>query len=184
MTYQAYLDGISAGVIKLSHTQKLQLAWELCCRLSPLYQTFQDKENWGNSSLLAHVRNAAENFLAGQTNQSLPAEAEIEKITPDTEDFGSTLGSHALDTAISHIYLSRLCTYDSPEALISILSICFDVLDRFEQQFTGISDAKFTNAEMKWQFTVLSKRTEDKDFTLSYVVESDEIIHAALKEYE
>jgi len=179
MNYQSYLNEISTGVKGLSHHQKLELAWQLCTRLDPLYEAFQLKEKWGDSNLLIKVREAVKKKLTGESTQHLPKEDEIMAVTPDTDEFGSTLGSHALDTAISHIFLSRLLVNDDQHALESILSLCFDVVDRFEQECDDTTDGKFTNAEIAWQLALLSKRAESPDC----IIETRDILHAALQEY-
>jgi uncharacterized protein YjaG (DUF416 family) len=90
-------------IYTLTYEEGLILSIEVCKRLYFNYQEFASVENWGDKDLLMDAIQLCE-----QANRQLISKDIIEEMltrvdaaAPNTEDFGSYLGSYALNAAAS-----------------------------------------------------------------------------------
>lgn len=163
-----YQKRIEKEVKALSHQKLVALSLICCKRLSPLYSEFSKTEEWGDDSTLELCRRAAESWLDGNEAPTKKLLSQIERVTPDTEDFGSVLGSFSLNAAASHAYLLEQIQNEECTPLICALQCCYDTVDFYVQELLdpnrkgGVLESDIDShpamvQELEWQFTKISE---------------------------
>ncbi len=124
-----YTETIKAQTALLSQREKVALCVVCCLRLEPLYRRFTVTESWGDNEALMECRDSAFGWLDGLGVDTPRLQQEIEPHIPYTDDFGSILGSFALNAGLAHLdLLAQLQTNDN-EPLIDALQMCYDTVD-------------------------------------------------------
>jgi uncharacterized protein YjaG (DUF416 family) len=120
-----------------------RLAFLLSCaeRLFPNYVAFFNRHGWGDPTALREALDLGWKALSG----SQIGEREIqeglhrcEAATPDTEEFGSPLGSAALDAAVSCALVLELLLQNRPEKVLEGASLARDSVDMYVQDSEGM----------------------------------------------
>jgi uncharacterized protein YjaG (DUF416 family) len=103
MNYKDFSDTIQGQVSLMPVEQGLQLAVDICKKLFIDYQKFSETYKWGDPDFLLDGISGCEMALIRYPDVSFVKELikKIESVTPDTEDFGSELGSYALNASAS-----------------------------------------------------------------------------------
>ena len=98
------IENIQQRLNKLSFYHKLAYVYLLSQRLFPNYLIFNKKEKWGNPNLLQEANDLLRKIIISQVYSELDIQEitkELEKVTPDTDDFSGFLTSLALDSCAS-----------------------------------------------------------------------------------
>ncbi|MEQ8419634.1 MAG: DUF416 family protein [Arenibacter algicola] len=102
MNWTEYREQLIKNLDVLSLERKLDFAIEICEKLLPDYKAFYNEYKWGDLDSLADGLVLCKQNANGLDTDAKSIErliSEIEKITPDTEDFGEVSGSLALNSA-------------------------------------------------------------------------------------
>ena len=182
MNFDKYRELIKKEAVLLSHKERVVLCLICCARLSPLYSKFSSVEGWGDEFVLSQSRQTAKSWLCEVDVDIDGLSEQLSEVIPDTEDFGSALGSFALNASVAHASLLEQIKNDESAAVLEVLQVCYDTLDCYVQALLGSSchgdvseqdienHAVITN-EINWQLNLfkqikgnqnLSKFTEDK----------------------
>jgi uncharacterized protein YjaG (DUF416 family) len=131
MTYQDFTNTLQNQISLMPPKRQLELAIKICKELFFEYQNFFELYKWGNSDLLLDGINLSENALNG--NQDFPNIKElipkIDSITPDTDDFGSELGSYALNASTSVYETLEFLTDNDTGHIVNICTYYTDTVD-------------------------------------------------------
>ena len=132
MQYQEFDSKFKKRVANLSRKRQLNLALDICKKLFFDYQTFSEKNEWGNPDRLFDGIQLVESSKARMSGEELIRATikSIKEVTPDTEDFGdasyalnacfavcSTLNFH-LESKPEHIYYVGISLYATIDAKV------------------------------------------------------------------
>jgi uncharacterized protein YjaG (DUF416 family) len=97
MDYQTFIESLKTHISLLSVVQRKELGLAVCKKLFFDYQIFSQENSWGDPDLLLDGINFIQksNLKEVDVQQAKIFIQEIEKITPDTEDFSNC--SYALN---------------------------------------------------------------------------------------
>jgi len=174
MNFDEYRDIVEKEASTLSHKEKVALCLICCSRLSPLYSKFSAVECWGDESVLSQSRQAANGWLCGASVDVGALSKQLSKVIPDTEDFGSALGSFALNAGVAHEHLLEQIKSKEYAPLIYVLQNCYDTIDFYVQELLdpecngGVSESDIENHlamvnEINWQLSMLNRVKDSKD---------------------
>jgi uncharacterized protein YjaG (DUF416 family) len=124
MNYQDFTRIIETQISLLPQKRRLELALKICKELFFEYQKFSETYNWGDPDLLLDGILLGEKALSGELDSSKIVEliSKIDSVIPDTEDFGSTLGSYALNASISVFETLEFLIDNDKDHIINIAS--------------------------------------------------------------
>jgi uncharacterized protein YjaG (DUF416 family) len=134
MKYEKFLEIIERESTSLKHEEKVAICLMCCNRLAPLYSEFAQVEKWGDPALLTKCREKAATWIIDSKGNSEISTEDLEKIIPDSEDFGSLLGSYAQNASIAHSYLLDQLETNDRQPLIWVLHKCYDTIDFYVQE--------------------------------------------------
>ncbi|MGP9568501.1 MULTISPECIES: DUF416 family protein [unclassified Halomonas] len=174
MNYENYIKKIEIEAAALNQKEKVAIILICCIRLSPLYSKFSEFEDWGNESLLTQCRELAIDWFSSKRVNSNKLSKQVGEVIPDTEDFGTVLGSYALNAGVAHEYLLDQIKDNDPSFLIYVLRSCYDTVDLYVQECLeldckgGTSESEIENhpamvSEINWQLGIFNivKGTKD-----------------------
>jgi uncharacterized protein YjaG (DUF416 family) len=118
-------------VSKSKNQTLVSFAIDICKRLLPDYIFFSKKHNWGNPEILSKAIEYCEITLINQTDKEKVKELiyEIEKVTPDTEDFEDIEVSYALNSATSVLGLLEFIVTQDKIHISNVSSYITDTID-------------------------------------------------------
>jgi len=160
MNWTEYREQLTKNVDGLSSHQKLKFAIEVCEKLFPDYKTFQDESKWGNTNLIADGLAACKQNANGLGTDEKSVQiliAGIEKITPDTEDFGEVIGSLALNSTAAVCEALRFILDNKTERISDIGGLSYDsAYFRACEVYPKLSESEIKNHqdlqnEVNWQ---------------------------------
>lgn len=126
----------SAQVPTLTTAAKAAFAYAICARLTPHYQAFFEVEDWGDllvlQSALAVLRQAV--FTAPAVAAVQRTYRQVEEVTPDSDDFGSSLGSLALDTCCAILAALDFTLHERNQALLDVATFARNTVDLYVQE--------------------------------------------------
>ena len=134
MKYEKYLEIIEKESSSLKHEEKVAICLMCCNRLAPLYSKFTQVEKWGDPALLNKCREKAATWIIDSKGDSEILSEDLEGIIPDSEDFGSLLGSYAQNASIAHSYLLDQLETNDGQPLVWVLHKCYDTIDFYVQE--------------------------------------------------
>jgi uncharacterized protein YjaG (DUF416 family) len=108
--------------------------------MKPNYDVFHIESGWGDPNVLRTALNSAwMKLLSASYHVDLSKlRSRCEEVAPDTEDFGSVLGSSALDAAVAVMRLMDLIEDRSPAVVAEIASLARDTVDMYVQEIMDI----------------------------------------------
>lgn len=160
MKWTEYREKLTKNLKATSLNQQMRFAIEICEKLLPDYDAFEKEFKWGDlKSLIKGLVLCKDNANGLDTNVKIIENqiSEIEKNTPDTEDFGEVSGSLALNSAaaISEA-LSFILDYKT-ERILDIGSLSYDsAYFKVCENYPKLSESEIENHqdlqnEIKWQ---------------------------------
>lgn len=114
-----------------------------CEKLYPLYVAFEERYNWGCSKVISNAISLSYEFLID--NHVIGAAVikdiieKIDLVTPDMEDFGSPLGSFALNSATSIYSTLQYLLDGNINHITDVVSYALDTVDLFIQEKENMS---------------------------------------------
>jgi uncharacterized protein YjaG (DUF416 family) len=140
----------SIRVPKLTTSNKIAFAYAICVRLQPHYQAFYEAEDWGNPavlhSALTMLRQAV--FSAPTVTDLQQQYQQVEKVTPDADDFGGTLGSFALDTCCALLSALDFVLKGTDQYVLDVAILARDTMDLYVQEL-GEMESNAPHLEQK-----------------------------------
>lgn len=130
-------DVLRARLAPLSRTQRLAFALSCCERLLPNYVVFHSAEEWGSPDALRRVLMQCWDIAAGANldDQDLSElAAGLEEVIPNSEDFGSTLGSAAMDAGGALERVLNFLDDGEMQALVDVASLSVDTVEMYLQE--------------------------------------------------
>lgn len=174
MIYKDYMKKIKVEAAVLNQKERVAVILICCIRLSPLYSRFSEVENWGNESLLTQCRELAIDWLNSKRVNSNTLSKQVGEVIPDTEDFGTVLGSYALNAGVVHEYLLDQIKNNDSSFLIYVLLSCYDTVDLYVQECLDLDrkgvtlESEIENhpamvSEIDWQLGIFNSVKGTKD---------------------
>ena len=160
MNWREYREQLRKNIDGLSSNQKLKFAIDICEKLFPDYQTFQQEHKWGNLNTLADGLTLCKQNADGlRTNVNIVEKqiAKIVKNTPDTEDFGQVSGSLALNSAAAISAALSFILDNKTERISDIGSLSYDsAYFKACENYPKLSESEIENHkdlqnEIEWQ---------------------------------
>lgn len=128
MDLSQFHDNLSCNLQILSNDKIVDFALNVCRRLLPYYSYFYKKHNWGNFELLQDVLGKIE-IRALTVSEIKELVLEVDKVIPDTEDFGDYSCSYALNASAAVLELLEYLIDRNQEHIISISTYSTDTID-------------------------------------------------------
>ena len=164
MNLTEYSKRFKAELNKSSEKQKMEFAIEICERLIPDYYKFVDQTNWGDTNSISKALELIKNSANGQPIQTELINGlirEVEKNTPDTDDFGQINGSLALNSCTAILETLSFIMDKKSTRIMDIASFCYDsVYFKVGELNPELSEMEIENHanlqnEIKWQLEKL-----------------------------
>ncbi len=174
MEYEIYKEIIEKESMLLNRRERVALCIKCCERLAPVYLRFSEVENWGNQKTLLMCRQTAISWLQGNDVDGSDLITELEAIIPDSEDFGSALGTYAQNASIAHAYMLDQMKSEEPQPLLRVLDKCYETVDFYVQELLDpdcqgkLSNSQIENhellvTEVNWQKNQLGKVKDQRN---------------------
>lgn len=127
---------IRSGLLTLPCEKRLAFGLSCAERLYPNYLAFSAQERWGAPGTLRAALDLVWSLLQGQESPLATIKALRQGVmdaAPDTEDFGSVLGSKGLDAAAACVSLLDAIVAQDVAPIVDIASLCYDTVEMFVQ---------------------------------------------------
>ena len=140
MKYSEFTKLIQQRISSLSREKQLALAIKICKNLFLDYQTFSQTYQWGNPDYLLDGINLCEKALNSESDihQAKELIPLVYSVTPDIDEFGSELGSYALNASASVHESLEFLIDNNKTHIINIATYYTDTID-FKIQENGES---------------------------------------------
>ena len=126
MNFADYKQQIATASNELSLPEKIATCLSCCRRLAPAYTELVRCEGWGDDSPFSQSRRESLEYLDGQRQSLSINNSVLEPLIPHTDDFGTVLGSLALNSGIAHCYLISLFAHNTPAEPNGALLMCYE----------------------------------------------------------
>ena len=164
MNWTDYSERFKAELNKSSERQKMGFAIEICERLLPDYYNFVNQTNWGNANTISKALEFVKSPANGKLTQAESINnlvREVEKNTPDLDDFGQISGSLALNSCTAILETLNFLLDKKSERIMDIASFSYDSVyfkvGDLNPEFTEIEIQNHVDLqkEIKWQMEKL-----------------------------
>lgn len=160
----------SIQVPTLTISAKAAFAYAICERLTPHYQSFFEAEGWGDlvvlQSALVVLRQAV--FAAPVVTDVQQTYRQVEEVTPDSDDFGSSFGSFALDTCCAILAALDFLLTEHDQAVLDVATCARNTVDLYVQELEEldpndphleqkIDRSPYMVQEVNWQRAALKR---------------------------
>jgi uncharacterized protein YjaG (DUF416 family) len=105
--------------------------------LAPIYQSFSTRANWGDPQIFGRIVTALYSSALGQKLQQADLanlKNDLDKLSPDLDEFEDGLTSYALDVCIAAEEAVNFLLTASRSHFIGFLTSVSDLLDRYVQE--------------------------------------------------
>lgn len=137
------------NVISKSKTETLvAFGINICERLIADYVFFYNKNNWGNPEILNEAIKYCEETQLSQINSQKVKFliSEVEKVTPDTENFEDIEVTYALNSSCSVLDLLKFIIKQDKIYIFNISSYITDTIDfKIQEIESGLTDEELEN---------------------------------------
>jgi len=140
--YGDFLTQFNKQIYNLSYSRQLDLAIKICEKLLPEYSRFYEMHSWGNPNILLDAIAFIKVSDSSRITPSIVNEItlKLESVTPDMDDYGSGLGSYALN-ACTAIYEALEFLLDKAPGHIYDIGIAYtDTIDFKIQEENELSE--------------------------------------------
>lgn len=173
MMHKAFDSGELAKLLSdLGRKEHLAFGAACCERLIPNYKVFQQNVGWGEVEHLRAAVNAVWDSLPALTIESQGMRLllqNIEKSTPDSEEFDSLFVASAQDACFSVCSLIDYLLGEPSEKIVLIAQYCIDSIDLYVQE-TEEFDPRDPDLERKiLTHPLMQAELERQDAELSLV---------------
>ena len=150
---------------------RVRLFMASCCeRQQANYTAFSTEVNWGDSIVLREAGDTLWRLAETPSTPYLNAIIrQLQKVTPDTEDFSSDLTSAALDAAVSMQEAMEYLIDSDTAHCVTICSMVRDTIRMYLEQESFLSISELEIRELSKQQADLRTLAELPEFTPSVV---------------
>lgn len=169
MNWTEYREQVFQKVGGLTSPQKLKFALEICEKLLPDYRVFQEDFDWGNLDALKDGIALCKQNADGHDTETTAIKiqlSEIDRSTPDTEDFGQVSGSLALNAAAAIGEALNYILDNKEERISNIASLSYDSVYLVAcENYPKLTESEIENhhdvqKEINWQLEKLKWLTD------------------------
>jgi uncharacterized protein YjaG (DUF416 family) len=167
-----FLEEASRRVPTLTTAGRLAFAYAICVRLQPHYQAFSQATGWGDPVVMQTALDLLQRavFLPSVVADLRHVYRQVERVTPDSEDFGSLLGSLALDTCCAVLSAFDFVLEGNDQSVLDVATFARNTVDMYVQEIEELdpSDPElepridshpYMVREVKWQRAALDQLT-------------------------
>ena len=131
MNYTDFTRILHQQIALMPKKSQLELAIKICKDLFFDYQKFSETYNWGNPDFLLDGINICESAVNNKVDLSKAEQlrSKIDTVIPDTNDFGSELGSYALNASAAVYETLEFLTDNDTTHIINIATYYTDTID-------------------------------------------------------
>jgi uncharacterized protein YjaG (DUF416 family) len=160
MTYQEFTTTLKRQTFNQSYEPQLKFAVMICKKLYFEYQHFTEVFNWGDANLLMDAitvcQQATEKSVA--VNQITELLHQIDFITPDMDDFGSSeVASYALNASAAVYETLQFITDRDKTHIYNIATYYTDTIDFKIQEEKDLTQLEIENHPQMieaWNFVI------------------------------
>jgi uncharacterized protein YjaG (DUF416 family) len=165
-----FLAEASLRVPALTTAGKRAFAYAICVRLQPHYQAFSQVTSWGDPVVLQTALGLLHRtvFLPPVVADLRHVYRQVERVTPDSEDFGSLLGSLALDTCCAVLSAFDFVLEGNDQSVLDVATFARNTVDMYVQEIEELDpsdpelEARIDShphmvREVKWQRAALDQ---------------------------
>lgn len=134
--FQAFLETLERELNKIPEVCQLAFGAACCERALPNYIAFSNAEHWGDPRILRGALDRVWKIIAGEDvveDEIKGLEKQCHAATPDSDDFGSVLGTAGQEASIAIQLLLRYCLEADPQYGLRISTLQRDTIDCFVQ---------------------------------------------------
>jgi len=159
MNYTEYRTHLQTQISTLSYSKQLEFAVLICEKLCPNYRQFSDYYGWGDPDVFEDTVKTLKNEIIKPNDTDLLKSLlpKIDKIAPHMDDFGSDLGSYALN-ASGAVYETLEFILDRQSFHIANIATYYtDTVDFQIQEETDLTESEIDNNETMiaaWNFVI------------------------------
>ncbi|MFL5742616.1 MAG: DUF416 family protein [Flavisolibacter sp.] len=159
MNHRDFIELLKQQTSTLDYEYSLKFSILICKKLYFDYKRFTEVENWGNADLPMDAINFCQKVLQSPI-ESINAKillTEVELITPDTEDFGSELGSYALNASAAVYETLRFILDRDTTHIYNIATYFTDTIDfkiQEQKELNEIEIEKHPAIIEAWNFVI------------------------------
>ena len=183
MNFADYKQKILTCTDAISHIEKIATCLICCNRLAPLYAEFTRREDWGDETHLSQCRTESLDYLRSKRRALSISHSALEPFIPHTENFGSLLGSFAVNCGVAHLHLIEQFTEENSAPLQGALAMCYETVDFCVQSeldphctrsvpLPEIDAHAMMRLEVDWQFKTLGRIQGNSDLVGFVTTES------------
>jgi uncharacterized protein YjaG (DUF416 family) len=166
MNYREYTAILKHQTSSLVYQPQLKFAILICEKLYFDYQKFSELEKWGDPTLLMDAINVCQQVLEnsvdiGRVKALIP---KIDLITPDMDDFGSELGSYALNASAAVYETLEFITDRDQTHIYNIATYYTDTIDFKIQEVKQLTELEIENHPLMieaWNFIIDQTKYEE-----------------------
>ena len=131
MTYTVFINTFGKQVNTLSYEKGLAMAILICQKLLPCYQSFYEKNQWGDPMILQEALHYCEIARTRDVSKGEidPLFERLYSVTSDTKAFGSYDGSYALNAAAALLHALQYISGKDTKEPYAIGTLYTDTID-------------------------------------------------------
>ena len=159
MNYRDYTTLLKSQTSSQAYQPLLEFAVLICKKLYFDYQKFTEVEKWGDANLLMDAIKICQQTLenTADTNEVKALIPQIDSITPDMDDFGSELGSYALNASAAVYETLEFITDQDKTHVYNIATYYTDTIDFKIQEDKELTQLEIENHPLMieaWNFII------------------------------
>jgi uncharacterized protein YjaG (DUF416 family) len=159
MNYRDFIELLKQQTSTQQHESALRFSILICKTLYVDYKRFSEIENWGNADLLMDAINVCQQALQNSIDNSKIKELlpQIDSITPHMDDFGSDLGSYALNASAAVYETLQFILDNDNTHVYNIATYYTDSIDfkiQEEKELTEVEIEKHPLMVDAWNFVI------------------------------
>jgi len=157
MNYRDYTTILKSQTSSQSYLPQLKFAVLICKKLYFDYQQFTRTEKWGDANLLMDAINICQQAIENSVdiNEVKSLISKIDLIIPDMDDFGSVLGSYALNASAAVAETLTFITDQDKTHIYNIATFYSDTIDFKIQEDKQLTELEKENHPLMieaWNF--------------------------------
>lgn len=172
MNYKEYTKLLKTQIPSVPYAQQLKFAVLVCEKLYVNYQKFYEAYKWGDPNVLMDAIIVCQKALGNpcDKNEIKTLLPKIDHITPHMDDFGSEIGSYALNASAAVYETLEFITDKNHTHIYNIANYYTDTIDFKIQEERTLSEEEIENHPLMidaWTFVIEQTKSAQSTRTLS-----------------